>query len=354
MDTNNTATIYYLTHWDSPTILQKKDDSDWETVALSKFPKKHNLFFVSIIMSNSLEFSFLQKNLDLKDNNNNTNYKIERPGSYIVFKNDLYPINIVKGVSEKYIIFTDLDDTLLGDDAAIKEFNKFWLQNYFFDENKILVYNTGRFIKYIVELFLEGILCPDYIVASTGSEVYFYNEKTDSYELDEKWKEIIYDEWDPNLFYNEMDKLPYLEGFHLDTRICFEAYAEEIEKNKEEVVALKEKLEKNNGLKSQILIYGKGPKRYVEFLSKNAGKGYVVEYLCKLNNVKIEDSLAFGDSLNDVQMLLTCGKGFMVANSQDGLVEWYKNDENKLKSSKLKFSDKSYAWVLLDEMKKLN
>ena len=129
---------------------------------------------------------------------------------------------------------------------------------------------------------------------------------------------------------------------------------EKIEKNKEEVVALKEKLEKNNGLKSQILIYGKGPKRYVEFLSKNAGKGYVVEYLCKLNNVKIEDSLGFGDSLNDVQMLLTCGKGFMVANSQDGLVEWYKNDENKLKSSKLKFSDKSYAWVLLDEMKKLN
>ena len=85
------------------------------------------------------------------------------------------------------------------------------------------------------------------------------------------------------------------------------------------------------------MIYGRGPKRYVEFLSKRAGKGYVIEYLCKMNCVNIEDSLGFGDSLNDLQMLLTCGKGFMVANSQDGLVDWFKNEKNNLKNSNLKF-----------------
>ena len=304
-------------------------------------------------MANSFEFSFHQKNNDLLDNNNNANYKIEKPGSYIIFKNELYPINNTKEISKKYIILTDLDDTLLGDDAAIKEFNKFWLQNYFFDENKILVYNTGRSIQLVLSLFLEGILCPHYIVASTGSELYYYDNRRDSYELDENWKEIIYDEWDPNLVFTEMNKFPYLESFHFATKVSFEVNVEEIEKNKEEVVSLKQELEKTHGLKIQLLIYGQGPKRYVEFLSKNAGKGNVIEYLCKINSVPIEDSLGFGDSLNDVHMFLTCGKGFMVANSQDELVEWYKNEKSNLKNLKLKFCDKSYAWVLLDEIKKL-
>lgn len=354
MEINLTATIFYITYWDSPTMLQKKEGNNWETVILSKYPNKHNLFFVRIIMASSIEFSFHQENIDLCDNNNNKNYKIEKPGSYIIFKSDLYPVNIKNESSKKHIIFTDLDDTLLGDDVAIKEFNKFWLQNYFFDANKILVYSSGRTFKCIVSLFLEGILCPDYIVASTGSEVYYYDDRTDSYELDERWKEIIYNEWEPNLFFQEMNKLPYLEGFHLDTRICFEANVEEIETNKKEIEQFKEELEKTHGLKSQLLIYGKGPKRYVEFLSKRAGKGYVIEYLCKMNGVRIEDSLGFGDSLNDVQMLLNCGKGFMVANSQDGLVEWFKNEKNNLKNSNIKFCDKSYAWVLLDEIKKLD
>ena len=353
METKNTATIFYITHWDSPTMLKTKGGDNWETVILSKFPNKHNLFFASIIMADPFELSFHQKNNDLYDNNNNQNYKIERPGSYIIFQNELYPINNTKEISKKCIIFTDLDDTLLGDDVAIKEFNKFWLQNYFFDENKILVYNTGRTFKCVVSLFLEGILCPHYIIASTGSELYYYDDKSDSYELDEKWKEIIYDEWDPNLVFAEMNKFPYLEGFHHDTRICFEVNLEDIEKNIDEIASFKQELEKTHGLQIQLLIYGQGPKRYLEFLSKNAGKGYVIEYLCKINSVGIEDSLGFGDSLNDVQMFRTCGKAFMVANSQDGLVDWYKNEKSNLKNSKLKFCDKSYAWVLLDEIKKL-
>ena len=169
-------------------------------------------------------------------------------------------------------------------------------------KKKFLVYNTGRPEKNVPHLFNEGLLCPDFIVTSTGSELYCYNEKTEQYELDENWMKIIYEEWDPDQIILEFEKLNYLKKYDQTTRICFLALVEDIEKNQAEILDRKTQFEKKTGLKSQLLIYGRGPKRFVEILSKNAGKGKVIEYLCKINDVKKENTLGFGDSLNDAEI----------------------------------------------------
>ncbi len=53
---------------------------------------------------------------------------------------------------------------------------------------------------------------------------------------------------------------------------------------------------------------------YLEFNPVNATKGKAFERLCSVLNISREDTVAFGDSLNDLSMLTTAGIGVTVAN----------------------------------------
>lgn len=53
---------------------------------------------------------------------------------------------------------------------------------------------------------------------------------------------------------------------------------------------------------------------YLEFNPLNATKGIALETVCSCLGIRPEDTVAFGDSLNDVSMLRQAGTGVMVAN----------------------------------------
>lgn len=46
---------------------------------------------------------------------------------------------------------------------------------------------------------------------------------------------------------------------------------------------------------------------YLEIMNSRATKGHAVEILSQVNGISIEDTLAFGDNFNDMDMLQTAG-----------------------------------------------
>ncbi len=91
-----------------------------------------------------------------------------------------------------------------------------------------------------------------------------------------------------------------------------------------------EKLEEKIGDKCYLT---SGGRNLIEICVKGFSKGTAVEFLAKRYGVSIEDTLAVGDSLNDLPMLKAAGKGIAVKNAEDALknevsVYGYTNDEN--------------------------
>ncbi len=61
--------------------------------------------------------------------------------------------------------------------------------------------------------------------------------------------------------------------------------------------------------------------RYLEIISKEAGKGQTVLYLSKLLNVALEDTYAIGDAENDLSMLQAAGTGIAMINGTKALCD---------------------------------
>ncbi|MBQ8229563.1 MAG: HAD family phosphatase [Clostridia bacterium] len=79
----------------------------------------------------------------------------------------------------------------------------------------------------------------------------------------------------------------------------------------------------------------KSSERLVEVGNANASKGRAVEYLAKYYETGLDKTVAVGDQLNDLSMILTAGLGIAVKNAVDELkkqatVLGYSNDEDAI------------------------
>ena len=66
------------------------------------------------------------------------NYCIQQPGSYYLCQGQLAPVT-----ARPCLVVSDLDDTMVGDDAASARFKSWWEQEAA-GRGSRLVYNTGR------------------------------------------------------------------------------------------------------------------------------------------------------------------------------------------------------------------
>lgn len=57
----------------------------------------------------------------------------------------------------------------------------------------------------------------------------------------------------------------------------------------------------------------------LEFVSLETNKGYSLEFIAKMENIDIKDTIAIGDNYNDIEMLQKAGLGVAVANAVDNL-----------------------------------
>ncbi|HEY9663844.1 MAG TPA: HAD-IIB family hydrolase, partial [Allocoleopsis sp.] len=82
----------------------------------------------------------------------------------------------------RFLLVTDLDNTLVGDDDALKRLNA-WLKEHRQTYGSKLVYATGRSLKSYQRLATQtSLLEADVLIASVGTEIYYPGDA-----LDEAW-----------------------------------------------------------------------------------------------------------------------------------------------------------------------
>jgi sucrose-6-phosphatase len=95
----------------------------------------------------------------------------------------------------KFLLVTDLDNTLVGDDQALAELNQY-LTRHRQDHGTLLVYSTGRSLTSYQELTAtHSLLEPDALVAGVGTEIYH----KDTQDPDPAWAERLSQGWNRDL-----------------------------------------------------------------------------------------------------------------------------------------------------------
>ncbi|CAN1212844.1 sucrose-phosphate phosphatase [Tumidithrix helvetica PCC 7403] len=239
----------------------------------------------------------------------------------------------------KFLLATDLDNTLIGDDRATIALNQKLASAR---EQVCLVYATGRSLVSYQELcrdFLkrtdQSLLEPDYLVTGVGSQI--YSENT----LDRKWAEQISRGWEREaialLAKSMPELLPQSQSEQNQWKL---SYLLDSKHNDAIVKELKDRLDQM-GIKAQIIF---SSDRDLDILPKDSGKGKAVNYLRDKLQIPREYALVCGDSGNDIAMFEQMTLGAIVRNSQQELLVW-----QQLHSHPYRYlSPSAYAWGILE------
>jgi sucrose-6-phosphatase len=229
-----------------------------------------------------------------------------------------------------FLFVTDLDNTLVGDDAALIELNQKLAAHRQQYHSKI-VYATGRSL-YLYRLLAEAksLLPPDALITAVGTEMYFEQQES---VYDQEWADILSEGWNREAIVAIANQFPDLQcqpsseqnPFKISYYLAEAAAASTLAQLE---AALKEQ---NFDLK---LIYSAG--QDLDLLPKNGDKGLAVQFLRRRWQIAPENTIVCGDSGNDISMFEGQEKSLLVANAKPELLEWYatnRNDNNYLAES---------------------
>lgn len=218
----------------------------------------------------------------------------------------------------KFLFGTDLDNTLVGDDEALKELNGH-LQQHRQNYGTKIVYITGRSLTLYRKLTTEQpLLEPDALITAVGTEIY-YNAHEEiphpawSQQLSQAWERdsvvacaAHYADLVPQ---PETEQLPFKVSYFLTEEAALE------------VLPRLEKLFQERGLNVR-LIYSSG--KDLDILPKRGGKGLAMQFLREQWGFDGSQTVVCGDSGNDIALFsMDKERGIIVGNAQPELLQWY-------------------------------
>lgn len=219
----------------------------------------------------------------------------------------------------KFLFVTDLDNTLVGDDSALKELNQHLRTSGQTHGSKI-VYITGRSLTLYRELATEQrLLQPDALVTAVGTEIYYDpNHEV----VDPTWSKQLSSGWDRELVVataaHFADLVPQPDTEQRPFKVSYFL----TEEAALEVLPRLEGLLQERGLNTR-LVYSSG--KDLDILPKRGNKGLAMQFIRQQWGFDETQTVVCGDSGNDIA-LFSMGKerGIIVGNAQPELLHWYK------------------------------
>ncbi len=235
----------------------------------------------------------------------------------------------------KMLVF-DLDGTLLSSDGFVSNGTINYLKKLKKQGYKIVI-ATGRVKKSALDVTKGGEFV-DIFINDTGALIYDNNKKE---ELFAKHLSINFAEFILNLYDSDTvrfidvcdhDFIYKLSNLKEANPVIINASSkEEILSNIGDIlhvgidfynndlaIRLYEKLKKNFRDLSIVLMQDSfAERKWIEIMPSGCNKTWAIEWASKYYNISNEDVIAFGDGLNDVDMLESCGVGVAMANALD-------------------------------------
>ena len=267
---------------------------------------------------------------------------------------------------EKKMIVMDLDGTLLNNDKTVSEQSRIYLNNLK-EEGYITVIATGRILKSAI-IATNGAEFANYIVCEAGAATYKNTEKTGEWkEIYEKLisKEIVNDilsQFDEKKFRNisvcSKDSINmYSKKYDSSKKITGKYNSkEELLKDTLKTTHISAYFFNNEFTKEYVNIFTQkypelsirlmqdsfDDKQWIEISQKGVEKYNGIYKIAQIENIKNENIIAFGDGLNDVEMIEKCWVGVAMKNAlaevkekadyiteksnfENGIIEFLKN-----------------------------
>ena len=204
-------------------------------------------------------------------------------------------------------LFTDLDQNLIGDPAALKRFAQVMREN-----RKCVTFGiaTGRRIDSALALISKhGIPKPDVLISSLGTRIHYSQDLTE----DEYWADHIDHHWNRQQVQRVLAELP---GLKLQPKIQQTAFklSYYIDPRKapsvDEIIALIRQRELTANVSSS---FG----QFLDIVPARASKGLALRYVSQRLDIPLEQTLTAGGSGADEDMMRGNTLAVVVANRHD-------------------------------------
>ena len=236
------------------------------------------------------------------------------------------------------VVITDLDGTLLNSDHKISDYTKTIFKELH-KKNYLLIVATGRH-HLDAQAIVATLDCPVYLVTSNGARIHSPdNELLFSVDMKSELVKAIFDleidaeitsvlfkedKWQTNhnndalnSFSKESKYLPEIVNFEsLEDFSAIKIFFTHDDHQK--LVDLKDKILHTY---SDLFCHAFSLPFCLEFMDKSVNKSVAIEKILQLENYAFEESISFGDGFNDEEMLKSVGKGLLMGNAPQSLID---------------------------------
>ncbi|RKX79304.1 MAG: hypothetical protein DRP87_03705 [Spirochaetes bacterium] len=244
----------------------------------------------------------------------------------------------------KYLLATDIDNTLTGDPEALKELRND-LEALRKKGELFLVLSTGRRLNQVLDGF-ENEFIPrgDAIVSQVGTEIYLPPFSLSSRPNDE-WNRKL------NGQFSRGKALEFVEGIEglelqpeeFNTPLKVSCYLDKAPDPEKAVEQIRRRIE-DKGESCQV-VWSSG--RDLDIIPADAGKGKAIRFLINHLELSPKQVIVAGDSGNDRSMFDEFESGIIVGNAKPEL----KKLQEEHPGGKLFFAEKLYAAGVLEGLK---
>ncbi|MBF2029291.1 MAG: sucrose-phosphate phosphatase [Oscillatoriales cyanobacterium C42_A2020_001] len=216
-----------------------------------------------------------------------------------------------------FLLVTDLDNTLVGDDEALAELNDY-LSHHRQQFGTKIVYSTGRSQALYHQLTTEKtLLQPDFLILSVGTEIYLTHSDTP----DPNWANALSQNWDRDLVVATAAHFADLTPQPDTEQRPFKVSYFLTETAAVEVLPQLEHLLQERGLDVQLIYSGSID---LDILPRRANKGMAMSFLRDYLEIAPDHTVACGDSGNDLSMFANRDeRGIIVGNAMPELLHWH-------------------------------
>lgn len=246
----------------------------------------------------------------------------------------------MKNKFDGYVIFSDLDGTLLNDQKEVSKENKEAIKYFIANGGKFSI-ATGRAI-YAVEKYIKDVKTDLPIITYNGGILYDYNKKKPIFEniVDEEKKKLAYKiaEDYENIaveIYSDNNIYVLKDNGMSDrsaTRLLNMTYSipEDILNLKWNKILLAgsieliDKIESEFQKKYDTKVIRSG-EYYLEIMPENTSKGHGLNKLIDIYDLDKEKVICVGDNMNDAELLIEAGIPFCPENASEELKKYAKH-----------------------------
>ncbi len=212
-------------------------------------------------------------------------------------------------MSDRWVLVSDVDGTLLGHDEATARFAEYYAANR---DWLTVVYNSGRFYVSLMESVASTPLpTPDCIIGGVGTEI----RKPPEGCTVGQWERHIAESWDHTLVRELLDGIPGLELQPEEFQSPFKVSYYYPDASRDALDALEARI-RARGIVPRIIYSSRID---LDVLPARADKGKAAAYLAQEWEVPFERVIVSGDSGNDTALFQQGFRGIVVGNAQDEL-----------------------------------